>query len=77
MTESALYACDRSGLPERSEIWGGVRGGVLGPGPDDGKRSERRSLSEASVQVCSSAASYGEGFGGGYRPQPQMTESAL
>jgi len=27
------YACDRSGLTERSEIWGGVRGGVLGPAP--------------------------------------------
>ena len=38
MTESALYACDRPSLFERSELWGGVRGGVLGADPDDGKR---------------------------------------
>ena len=71
VTESALYACDRPSLFERSELWGGVRGGVLGPVPGDGKRA----LRVRTVFIIK--AKRNRGGLGGWKEQAQMTESAL
>ena len=71
MTESALYACDRLGMIERSEIKGGS-GGVLGAAPDDGKRAY------ACGPLCWPERSDPlGGVRGGCWADARMTESAL